>query len=493
MRARAAYVPGRVTVSNPGRKDLRHQMAFSEEQTQHRTTESGRLRFVLGKQATDVALPTEVPLADLLPAVLPQFGAEWIEQGADHEGWIVQRVGEQALDEDRTIAELGLLDGETVHLRPRAGELAPIDYDDLVDGVGEQVSRGAGTWNPERTRWMLRAGALLLLLLGFPLLIGAAPVFPQFSIAGGITVLLLGASALVARGAANPVVATLLAGVGAGYAALTGISLLLALDPVATPVVMLACGCAGALVALVVGVLAVADSALLFTGAITFVAAVGGTALIGSTAPVQPHAAGAIGLLLTLVAALFIPSLSFRLSGLSLPMLPGNSSELGEDIEPVPYQLVVDRGALTFGYSKALYTGLGAAQTLLVLAPLTGSDVWTLVFFAVTAVLLFLRARHPEGAVQRWSLIVPGGLSLVLVVLLLAFSQESLLRLVAFWLPVLLVGTLMLVFGEFLPGRRLRPYWGRAADIFETLTAVAALPLLLQVLNVFSMMRGLAG
>jgi hypothetical protein len=110
-----------------------------EAQTQHRTTNSARLRFVLGKKATDVALPTEATLTELLPAVLPQFGAEWVEQGADHEGWVVQRVGEAPLEEDRTLAELNLLDGETVYLRPRA------DRRDPATRAAAAVSRHART------------------------------------------------------------------------------------------------------------------------------------------------------------------------------------------------------------------------------------------------------------------------------------------------------------------------------------------------------------
>ena len=128
------------------------------------------------------------------------------------------------------------------------------------------------------------------------------------------------------------------------------------------------------------------------------------------------------------------------------------------------------------------------------LAPLTGgADGWVIAFALVTGVLLFLRARHPGGTVQRWAVIAPGVLSVVMSVLLLAPAQDVLARVLGFWLPVLVIGAALLVFGELLPGRRLRPYWGRTADIGESLTAVAVLPLLLQVLHVYAMMRGLAG
>ncbi len=44
-----------------------------------------------------------------------------------------------------------------------------------------------------------------------------------------------------------------------------------------------------------------------------------------------------------------------------------------------------------------------------------------------------------------------------------------------------------------LAGRRLLPIWGRLTEIGETLTAVAMVPILLQVLGVFGTIRGMNG
>ncbi|MET0190789.1 MAG: type VII secretion integral membrane protein EccD [Pseudonocardia sediminis] len=466
---------------------------MTEEQLQHRTTTSGRLRFVLGDKATDIALPAEVPLADLLPAVLPQFGAEWIEQGADHEGWVAQRLGEAPLDEDRTLAELGLLDGETILLRPRADQLAPIDFDDIVAGVGEQVGRHPRAWTPARSRVMLRAGSVAALLLGVPLLLAGGPAVVQAVVAAVVSLGLLAASALVARGAGDPLVGTILAGVSACYAAVAGGTLVLALDPVASPMTVLACAAAGALEALTVGLILVADGALLFIGAITFSIALAVAGLIGAVSPASVSQAAACALMVTLILGTFVPSIAFRLSGLSLPLLPTGASELNEDIEPVPHQLVVDRGTAVVGYSDALHIGMGAAQAILLAVVVAAGDGWAMIYTAVVALLLFLRSRHPDGLLQRWSVLVPAGLAVAANLLVLGAAQDTLGRLLGVWLPVIAVGALLLLGSDRLPGRRLRPYWGRAVDIFESLTAVATLPLLLQVLGVYATMRGLAG
>lgn len=192
-----------------------------EEQTQQRTTSSVRLRFVLGQRTAELALPAEVPLADLLPAILLQFGAETIEEGAEHEGWVLQRLGEEPLDEDRSPGQLNLLDGESIYLAPRADQLAAIDYDDLVDGVGDRVREHPGKLTPTGVRRMFEAGALVLLLSGLYLLPGAGAPAVQAQFVGGSAILLLLVSALVARGSGSSRAAIILVGGGVCYAVLS--------------------------------------------------------------------------------------------------------------------------------------------------------------------------------------------------------------------------------------------------------------------------------
>ncbi|ANN15900.1 type VII secretion integral membrane protein EccD [Amycolatopsis orientalis] len=463
-----------------------------EEQTQYRTTSSARLRFVLNGQTRDLALPVEVPLADLLPAILAQFGAETIEQGAEHEGWIVQRIGEAALDGDRTLLQLSAVDGESLHLRPRAEQLAAIDYDDLVDGLAEQVREHPGALTPARVGWMFRLGAVAVLLVAWWLVQADAPVGAQVLLSAGLSVVLLAAAALVARGAAKPVPAVILAGASAGFATVSGYYLILLLDPSATAMTGGTGAAAGALLALLAGVMVVADGAAVFAGAILCTVVLLVTGLIGSVTPASPGQACAIGLVISLILMLFIPTTAFRLSGLSLPMLPTGAEELHEDIDAVSHKVVVDRGAATFGYSTALHVGGGAAQVVLLPMLDSGADGWHLTFALVVSLLLVLRSRHPSGMIQRWAVLAPAALVVLLVAAWLGLARPVESRFVIV-VPLVLVAGLLLLGGERLPGRRFRPYWGRAVEIFELLTAIAVLPILLQVLGVYSVMRHLAG
>ncbi|WP_083275583.1 type VII secretion integral membrane protein EccD [Pseudonocardia sp. HH130630-07] len=442
----------------------------------------------------DVAVPAEVPLVDLLPAVLPQFGAETVEAGAEHEGWVVQRLGEPPLDEELTAAQLDLHDGETLHLRPRAEQLAGIDYDDIVAGAGEQVAAHPGVWTATRTRGMLLTGATVLLGLGVPLLWLAGPGAGVLTGPAGalIAAALLGVAALVARGAGDTVVGTVLVGLSVLYGATAAVLVCLALAPDPTPSTALTVGGAVTVAILAVGLVVVADSALLFAGALTMTVIVTVAGLIGTLAGLAPAKTAALTIVVTCVLQLFVSSLAFRLSGLSLPLLPTTPEQLGENIDPVPQEVVVERGTVTVGYTAALHIGLGTAQTpLLVIVALAGG--WSTVFAVVTALLLMLRSRHPGASLPRWAMLVPAGSAVCAAVL--GYGARSGLTglLLATLLPTLAVGAGMLWLVDVMPGRRLQPYWGRAVDILETLTSVAMVPILLAVLGVYAYMRGLSG
>lgn len=438
-------------------------------------------------------MPGDAPLLDLLPAVLARLGHGLADQGAEHEGWVLQRLGEAPLDESCTPAELNLLDGETVHLRPRSQRLPPVDWDDLIDGVAEQVRGRTDAWTTRLSRWMLVAAAAAALVAGLVLVLvtGAGPL--NAALAGGFTVVLLTGAAVVSRVVRDPVTATVLAGVAFGYALLTGWFTPLILDPAVTLAPRLAATCLAGLAALAVGLAGVADAALLFAGAITFLLLVVIPALIAALSPADGRQAAAIGMVATEVIGLFVPVTAFKLGGLTLPALPATAEQLQEDIDPVSDQLVVDRGVATAGYQTALHVALGAAQLVLAAVVVVHGGTWPMILAAVFALVLFLRARHLGGAVQRWAILIPGGIIVVLELFAMAEGTEPFSRITAIWVPLLLVALGLLVASVKLPGRRLRPYWGRAVEILETIAGLSLLPLLLAVLGTYHLMRGLAG
>ncbi|WP_433388592.1 type VII secretion integral membrane protein EccD [Micromonospora sp. KLBMP9576] len=460
-----------------------------EPLTRQRIAAPVRLRFVLGTRAVDLALPGEVPLTDVLPAVLVQLDPEAPDRGAAHDGWVVQRLGEPPLDEERTAAELNLLDGDALHLRPRAEELPPIDFDDLVDGVGEQARTNPYRWTVALSRWMLMIFGGLLLATGAVLLALGGPVAARATVAAVLAVALLGAAGLVSRAAADAQTGTLLAALATGYAGLAGWLGAQALAPYAAPGVAVSMALLAVLITLAMGLALVADSWLLFSAALVCAVCLAVPAVLVATNTLTSQSAAACGLAGSLVVMLLLPSAAFKLGGLELPLLPGKPEQLGENIDPVPHQLVVDRGRASVAYLAALAVGLATAQTVLAGVLVAPGGRWPMVLAGVAALLLFMRARHLTGTVARWATMSPA-VALVLFDLVRYSVDRSDLARTAVVVPAgaALAGVLMTA-AATLPGRRLRPYWGRAVDILEIITAVALLPVLGAVLGVYQLVR----
>jgi type VII secretion integral membrane protein EccD len=464
-----------------------------EERTQHRTATPVRLRFVLDRRSAEVAIPGDTALVDVLPAVLPALDPDAADNGVGHDGWVAQRLGQPPLDEERSANDLHLLDGETLYLRPRAAQLPAISFDDLVDGIAEQVREHSGRWSPRRSRFMLLTLAGVLLLAGLPVLaLGGAPGV-RAAIAACLTVALLAGAGLASRAAADPLSGALLAGAAVAYAALAGWYGGAAAAPLAPWSVRVACLVLAVLATLCVGLAAVADAALLFTATLALTLLIGVPAVLAAVGGLPPQQAAGVGLCVTLIAGMFLPATAFRLSGLKLPMLPGKPEELGEEIDPVPHELVVERGAVAVGYLSALCIGTGAAQLLLGWALIQPGGTWPMVLAGLVGAALFLRARHLTNAVQRWALLVPATVLVLGDVLRWCVDRALFTRAVAVVPMLVLLGVALVVAAATLPGQRLRPYWGRAVELSESIVAIAILPVLGAVLGVYAAVRAWFG
>ncbi|MGH3374441.1 MAG: EsaB/YukD family protein, partial [Actinoallomurus sp.] len=110
-----------------------------------------RLRFRAPEKMFELAVPADVPLADLLPAIIGHAGSDLEEKGLDHGGWVLQGLGADPLDEERTAESLGLHDGDELYFRPRREAMPPVHFDDLVDGVATGMRSRGDSWRPEAT------------------------------------------------------------------------------------------------------------------------------------------------------------------------------------------------------------------------------------------------------------------------------------------------------------------------------------------------------
>jgi len=461
-----------------------------EDVAKDATNQLCKLRLIIKGRPLDIALPADVPLVDLLPTILRQAGSELADEGVEHDGWVLQRTGQAPLDESRTPSELGLLDGETVHVRPRAASLPEIDFDDLVDGIGEQSRNRVDAWTDRLSRWMLLSFAGAALLLGALVLMLGGPAVVRATAAGTTGLALLIGAAGLSRGRSDRISGTVLALSGTGYFALFG----WLGAKVAGAGADAGSACAGtfAVAGLVLGLVGVADAALLFTSGLFAVVPLAATAVVTATTALSWGRACGIALVATLIALGIVPSASFRLAGLSLPPLPTSAEEFGEDLEPVPHRVVVERTALANRYMTGLYTALGVANTVLLTGLIGSADMWAMITAGVVVLLLLLRSRNIVGARQRWALLAPAGCAAVLDLCELAAALPAPARLGVFG-GALVLALVLLVCSAALPGRKLRPYWGRAVDVLETACAIALIPLVLAVLDAYALVRGMTG
>ncbi|MGW2593690.1 type VII secretion integral membrane protein EccD [Streptomyces sp. NPDC001515] len=452
-----------------------------------------RLTVRTPERLIDLAVPADVPVADLLPILLDHAGDGLAEKGIEHGGWVLQRLGEKPLDEESTPEALSLRDGETLLLRPRNDALPAIHFDDLVDGVSTTMRERPHGWAARTSRWLLRGAAVVLLAAGLlvPALPGGSPAL-RAAVAAGTGLLVLFGAASASRAVGDAAAGAALGMLVAPYLALAG-WLLPAGD--AGPQLLgsrLLAASAAAAGGAVLSVAAVAAFVplLMCTAVVAVAGAVWGVLMLTMDVPAT-HAASIVAVIAVAFGGM-VPGISFRLSGLRLPALPANAEQLQEGIEPHPNQRVVTRTALAEEWMTALYaaTGLVCAGVLTALAVDRGTA--SQVTATVLSVLLLLHARGIGNVWQRPAVMLPGLYGLVLMAVHAAAVLTPGQR------PALLAALLALaataaIASWTVPGRRMLPHWGRAADIAHSLAAVALIPLALWVLGVYSALRTATG
>ncbi|MYW99704.1 MULTISPECIES: type VII secretion integral membrane protein EccD [unclassified Streptomyces] len=466
--------------------------------TDSAVAETCRLTVRAPSVTIDLAVPADVPVADLLPTLLRYVGEEAEEAGLDHAGWVLQRLGDAPLDEETTLARAGLADGAVLHLRPHTEALPEARLDDLVDGMAETVGRRLHTWHAGAARGLLVGAAVATVATALVMVFrpGVADSATRAACAAVAGVLLLAGAGSASRAVGDRLSATALGLLVAPCFALVGWVLPGGdlTGPDAARVVgarLLAAGAAaagGAVLAL--AATAVGAPALLATAVVAVATAVSG-ALMGYT---SLDAAASVALVATVVvlAAGAVAPFAFKLAGMRMPALPSSAGQLQEGIDPYAGDEVAERTELAGRWVTALFaaTGTIAAAALAVLAH--HPDLPETLTALALALLLLLHSRGLVHIGQRLTLAVPGILGLLLLARAWAVDSDADGRVIVF--AVLLACAAALVTASWIvPGRRVLPYWGRAAELAHTGFAVALLPFALWVAGLFGWLRGLFG
>lgn len=475
-----------------------------------------RVGVLTPRGRVDLALPADVAVAELVPMVLeliaereaPGTGARSGAapgRGAGRGGGVPQpwRFCGPAggpLPVEATLAGLGVLDGELLHLGPRRDPLPLPVFDDPADALAASVRESAG--GDPMAHW---AGPLAALAVATA---AAAVLATVRSVpgAGATAVVVAVALAVVGAGAALLQCARTLADDGPGpeddepgdpspwfdaqacaLAAVppaAAIGLLALPAPVGAGHVLLASAAAGLAAVCGQAILRVVSAPLLAVAVAAPAVAGAAAARLALDAPVPAVAAGLTAL--ALAVGPLLPRIALRLGGVPDPAVPGDLDEMSRaDTPALSGPEMAERAAL----ARGLFAGLSAPAALLAaggaVVAASGGGWTSSVLVAVTVAVLLLRARAFAEAAPARVLGSAAVLATVGAAVPVALSQGATGRL----LVAAGLGLAVLVAARTTTGT-LSPVGRRTLDILELLLTAAAIPAALAAMGLFALVRG---
>ncbi|GAA5140853.1 type VII secretion integral membrane protein EccD [Pseudonocardia adelaidensis] len=445
-----------------------------------------RLTVLAPRATVDLALPADVPVAELVPMMLdlvgePVFGMRPVP-------WRLTAAAGAPLPPGASLAELGVPDGELLRLAPDVPPPPPPVFDDPVDAL---ASRAGGTGGDDRR--FPAAAVLLVATAGAALLTVGGP--GTAAVRAAVAALAAaGAVGLAARAArVEPGLHTHLAGrtaalaavpfaVAAGWAALPGSS------PAAR--LLLAAAAAGTVAAAAQVALRVVAPALVAVVVAAVPVGLGALAVARFGSP-PPAVAAAVGALAVVVGPL-LPRVALRLSGLPRPVVPADGIELvaadhGPDI--LPPDEFAERSDLARGYLAGMAGGCAAVAVVAAL-PAAAAGGWAGPALAcVIVAVLALRARGFADPAPARTLLGCAAVGLAGLAALTAVRPEPLPRLVAVGVLLAVAGLGLVTIGRSGPAGS--PVSRRAIDLLDMVLVAAAVPLALAAMDLFRLVRGL--
>ncbi|HEX3591982.1 MAG TPA: type VII secretion integral membrane protein EccD [Pseudonocardiaceae bacterium] len=456
------------------------------------TTVFSRVTVVAPRTRIDVALPADVSIADLLPMLLEMAKEATPDGGARHGGWCLAKLGDSPLDPSRTLASLGVVDGDLLQLRRRSDNPPPPLYDDVVDAIAESTPGSFRPWTKETAHRIGHVAA------GMTLLLAAVAVLLGGPLGGGH----------------NAVAAAIAAGVTAIIAVAVGATITHAYEAETTGVVIAAAG--GLPMAFVCGlyvvpdgpgranlllacvfVLIVSSAAMMVVGAggTVFVAAgtasgLGAVAFLVATLIAEPTPGVAAGAAAVALAALSVlPRVTIQLAKLPLPSVPRDAEDLREDSGFPDFRVIERRTGLAHEYMTGMIIGCGVTAAIAAVLAAGGGNMWGIIEGGAVAAVLLLRGRTYANGAQAVALLLTGMLTAggLLIGWTVQSDPDNRLLMVFGALLVIAAGTL--VVGIVFPDQRFSPVLRRSVDVLEALLIVSVLPLALAVMNLYQQIR----
>ena len=461
-----------------------------------------RITVVAPDVRVDVALPEDVPLAELLPDVL-RMSDQWQNEGA-HSGFSLARLDGGELDTGLSLAAQGVRNGDLLYLRAATETLPPPVYDDVVDAIVRTVSDDNRMWSGVHFRRLgLVAGALVLAIGAWVLWSAQDPHGMPAAVAGILAVLLTIAGGICSRSYKDHVGGAVLGGCAVPYAFLAGLGVLPLSQTAGLGRSHFIVACAAVLIVAVIGgvIQEEHDEVYVAAGIAATIGALAAAVGLATHASPVKLAAGAGTVAIAAIG--FLPGMSMRLVRFPMPALIDGAPQVGDAGQDRRAQLPagnddpVDTAAIGRRTRRGheLLTGLVAACSLVATlsapvlafsAPHTGNGAWELAMAGILGLVLISRSRLLRRTPQVTALIGGGVLAEAFELVgtnrhLSATAQQT-----WYFAVVLAAALILLLVGFGLPGRTLSPRWARTVDLLDALLLASVIPVLLGVLAVYN-------
>ncbi|MGK5443783.1 type VII secretion integral membrane protein EccD [Micromonospora sp. URMC 105] len=465
------------------------------------TTGLARVTISAPQRRVDVALPEQVPLAELLPEVLRHAGEGLADDGERHGGWVLRRTDGAVLATAQALLPQGVRDGEVLHLVPAHAEWPELEYDDVVEAIADGARRRGSAWSPAATRGAALAGAGVPLAVGLVAVLAGGPQHRAgWPLAVAVALLLALAGTVASRAYGDGPTGATLGGYALPYAAAAGALAVSSGDPVGTfrPLPWLGApellaGAVALLLVSVLGLLGTATRLRVFVAGAT-IGAVGAAAALGGLL-LDPAGTAAVLLCVLVFALGALPLLAIRLGKMPLPpiTLPTGPTGGPDGVRDLPDRARVHAAVAR---TEEMLTGMLIGHAGLALAAAlvlggAGGPAGRLLVAVVSAVLL-LRSRLFVAVRHRVPPVLAGLAGFAVLGVGLAVGAGAAV------LPALTVGGLLVALVAVTAGttyarRPVSPYVGRVADLTDTALVVSVVPVACAVLGLYDAARGLLG
>ncbi|MGH4026982.1 MAG: type VII secretion integral membrane protein EccD [Pseudonocardiaceae bacterium] len=454
--------------------------------------------MVAPRTRIDVALPSDVAVADLLPMVLKMAGESTPDGGSRHGGWCLAKLGDAAIDPGRTLGSLGVVDGDLLQLRRRSENPPPPLFDDVVEAVAASAPDSYRPWTEGTARILGMVAGGLALLAGAIALLLAGPGLSTALLAGVGAIAALAAGAVIARVYGEGTAGVLVAAASPPLGFVSGLYVVPSSGGAGNPLLTLGAanlllGCTLALVLAAASIMVVGSGITPFV-AITTAAALGTGGSLVATLLKDPLVAGiAAGVATVALGAISVlPRVTIQLARLPLPQVPGSAEDLQEDTSFPDYAAIERRAGLAHEFMTGMIIGSGAVAAIsAVWAAAAAANIFGAALGAVVAAVLLLRARSYANGSQAIALLISGMVTAAGLLIAWMVSAEQFAWLLLVFCSLLMLAALALVLGVIFPRRRFSPVMRRSVDVTEAILIASVLPLALGVMDLYNTFRAL--